>query len=97
VQRRELEAMCPVNDTKHSTHRTQGGIARTLPIHDGLEVVIVLLTMMEERTIANLVPCKGRDIGELDPIRAEEREVLDDEGNGIGPRSVWWSLHHLLL
>ena len=77
--------MCALSDTKHSMHGTQGGIACALPIRDGLEVVIVLLTTMEERTIADLVPCKGRDIGELDPIWAEEREVLDDEGNGIGP------------
>jgi hypothetical protein len=51
-----------------------------------LEVVVVLLATMEKRAITNLFPCKGRDLGELNPIRAEEREVLNDEGNAIGPR-----------
>ena len=41
---------------------------------------------MEKRAIADLFPCKGIDLGELNPIRAEEREVLNDERNGIGPR-----------
>jgi hypothetical protein len=65
-------------------HRTQGGIARTLPICDGLKVVIILLTAMEDRAITNLVPCKRRDVGESDAVRAEEGEVLIDEGNGVG-------------
>jgi hypothetical protein len=78
-----------LGDTKHYTHRAQGGIACALSIRDGLKVVIVLLTKVEDSTIADLVPCKGRDIGELDPIRTEESEVLNDEGNGIGPRRQW--------
>ena len=75
--------MSLLGDAKHAPW-AENGIGSTLPICNGLEVVIILLMTAEDFAISNLIKSEIGYDQQLDSCRTKKGEVLDYEGNGIG-------------
>jgi hypothetical protein len=73
-----------LGEVKHGPHWAEIGVGSTLPICNGLEVVIILLTTVEDFAISNLIKSEIGYVQQLDPRGTKKGEVLDYEGNSIG-------------
>ena len=76
--------MSLLGDAKNAPHWTENGIGSTLPICNGLEVVIILLMTVEDFAISNLIESEIGYVRQLDSCGTKKGESLDYEGNDIG-------------
>ena len=55
VEGREVEANGMLGNTQHGSNRAQDRVGGAFSICDGLEVVVVFLTTVEDGTVADLI------------------------------------------
>jgi hypothetical protein len=75
-----------LGNAKHGCHRTQDGVRNALTIGDGLVVVVVLLTTMENGAIAHLVEGQSGYVVETYAIIVMEGEVFGDKRDRVWAR-----------
>ena len=78
--------MGALGDTEHSADGTENRVGGAFAICDGLEIVIVLLSAVEEFAVPHLVEGEAWDIQELDSRGTEEGKIFEDKGDGIRTR-----------
>ena len=71
--------MSLLGDEKYGPHWVENGIGSTLPICNGLEVVIILLTTVEDFAISNLIESEIGYVQQLDRCGTKKGEVLNYE------------------